>query len=50
VCDDIIQRMNWQGPSYRVSAVQKQGTQALVFDIMNYLEEQREIENTPTVS
>lgn len=50
VCDDIIQRMNWQGPSYRISAVQKQGTQALVFDIMNYLEEQREIENTPTVS
>lgn len=50
VCDDIIQRMNWQGPSYRVSAVQKQGTQSLVFDIMNYLEEQREIENTPTVS
>jgi GTP-binding protein len=50
VCDDIIQRMNWQGPSYRISAVQKQGTQTLAFDIMNYLEEQREIENTPTVS
>lgn len=50
LCDDIIQRMNWQGPSYRISAVQKQGTQTLVFDIMNYLEEQREIENTPTVS
>ncbi len=50
LCDDIIQRMNWQGPSYRISAVQKQGTQSLVFDIMNHLEEQREIENTPTVS
>ena len=54
VCDDIIQRMNWQGPSYRISAVQKEGTQALVFDIMNYLEEQKELseaqnnENTST--
>lgn len=50
LCDDIVQRMNWQGPSYKISAAQKAGTQTLVYDIMNYLEEQREIENTPTVS
>lgn len=42
VCDDIINRLSWTGPSYRVSAVNKQGTQAMVFDIMNYLEQQRE--------
>ena len=48
LCDDIIQRMNWQGPSYRVSAVQKSGTRQMVFDIMNYLEEQKERENTST--
>ncbi len=50
VCDDIIQRMNWTGPSYRVSAAQKSGTQALVYDIMNYLEEQKERENASTAS
>ncbi len=48
VCDDIIQRMGWSGPSYRVSAVNKSGTQTLIFDIMNYLEEQKEIENAST--
>lgn len=48
VCDDIIQRMNWQGPSYRVSAAQKSGTQTLIYDIMNYLEEQKERENAST--
>lgn len=42
VCDDIIQRMNWKGPVYKVSAVNKSGTKAMVFDIMNYLEQQRE--------
>lgn len=43
VCDDIIDRMNWQGPSYRVSAVGKTGTQSLIFDIMSHLEEQKEL-------
>ncbi|MCW8933145.1 MAG: Obg family GTPase CgtA [Gammaproteobacteria bacterium] len=42
VCDDIIQRLNWKGPSYRVSAVGKTGTQALIFDIMTYLEEEKD--------
>jgi len=52
VCEDIIQRLGWEGPSYRVSAVNKSGTKELVFDIMNYLEEQKELEreNTSTVS
>lgn len=50
VCDDIVARMNWTGPCFRVSAVNKSGTQALVFAIMNYLEEQKELshENTST--
>lgn len=42
VCDDIIQRMDWKGPSYRVSAASKSGTQALVFDIMSYLEDEKD--------
>ena len=42
VCDDIIERMGWQGPHYRVSAAGKSGTQALVFDIMSHLEEEKD--------
>jgi len=42
VCDDIIERLNWDGPSYRVSAVGKSGTQQLIFDIMTYLEEEKD--------
>lgn len=50
LCDDIVQRMNWKGPCYRISAVQKSGTQTLVYDIMNYLEEQKELSNENTSS
>jgi GTPase len=39
VCQDIISRMGWEGPCYQVSAISGEGTQKLVFDIMNYLEE-----------
>ncbi|RDH82576.1 MAG: GTPase ObgE [endosymbiont of Galathealinum brachiosum] len=42
ICDDIIKRLDWKGPSYRVSAVSKTGTQALVFDIMTYIEEEKD--------
>ena len=50
ICDDIVARMNWKGPCFRVSAVNKDGTQALIFAIMQYLEEQKELshENTST--
>ena len=39
-CDDIIERLNWKGPVYKISAIKKQGTQALCFDIMAHVEEQ----------
>ncbi len=42
VCDNIIQGLDWQGPAYRVSAESKRGTQQLVFDIMAYLEEEKD--------
>ena len=38
LCDDIVKRLDWQGPVYRISAVQRQGTEALMYDILNYLE------------
>ena len=42
VCDDIIKRLGWQGPVYRIAAISKQGTERLTQDIMNYMEERRE--------
>jgi GTP-binding protein len=42
VCDDIIKRLDWQGPVYRIAAISKQGTERLTQDIMRYMEERRE--------
>ncbi len=41
-CDDIVARLGWEGPVYRVSAISKAGTRELSFDIMRHIEEQRE--------
>ena len=41
-CKDIIDRMGWVGPVYEISAISGDGTRELVFDIMNYLEENDE--------
>ncbi|MDH5472167.1 MAG: Obg family GTPase CgtA [Gammaproteobacteria bacterium] len=41
-CKDIIERLNWKGPVYEISAISADGTRELVFDIMNYLEENDE--------
>ena len=38
-CDALVEALGWDGPVYRISAVQREGTQALMFDILNYLEE-----------
>jgi len=42
-CDDITERLNWKGPVYRISALNKQGTQALCFDVMKHIEEQLQL-------
>jgi GTPase len=42
VCKDIVERLNWKGPLYEISAISSKGTKELVFDIMNYLEENKE--------
>jgi len=45
LCDDIVKRLDWQGPIYRISAAQHRGTEALMYDILNYLEaHQRDVE------
>ena len=35
----VIEALNWAGPVYVVSAVNRQGTEALCGDLMNYLED-----------
>jgi GTP-binding protein len=42
--DDIVQQLDWQGPVYTISAINKNGTESLVFDIMKQLELTRELE------
>ncbi|NOX75515.1 MAG: Obg family GTPase CgtA [Gammaproteobacteria bacterium] len=39
LCGAIVESLAWEGPVYRLSAVQRNGTEALMFDILNYLEE-----------
>ena len=50
-CDQIVQALHWQGPVYFISAVAKQGTQALMYDIMDHmqsLDELHESDNSHT--
>ncbi len=38
-CEEILQRLQWEGPVFRISALQKQGTEALVYALMDALEQ-----------
>ena len=38
-CKDIVARLGWQGPVFEIAAINKCGVQALIFKIMEYLEE-----------
>ena len=40
-CDDVVDRLKWDGPVFPVSAIQKDGTDKLCQAIMIHLEEQR---------
>jgi GTPase len=39
VCKDIVRRLRWKGPVYRISGLARQGTEKLCADIMKRLEE-----------
>ena len=43
VCDDLVKRLDWKGKVFKISAISKQGTQDLCFNIMDYVEEQKEM-------
>ncbi len=36
--NNIVAALDWQGPLYSISAVQHEGTEPLMYDILNYLE------------
>jgi GTP-binding protein len=38
-CSDIVRRLRWKGPVYRISGVTGAGTKALMQDVMRHLEE-----------
>ncbi|MBZ2190512.1 GTPase ObgE [Alcanivorax sp. JB21] len=40
-CNDLIQRLGWEGEVYRISAATGEGCEALVFALMNAIEERR---------
>ncbi len=40
-CKEIVSRLDWKGPVFEVAAVSQQGTQSLIFAIMEHLEQQR---------
>lgn len=44
VCERIISELNWEGPVFRVSAISSEGTQVVCQQIMNWLDEQRELQ------
>ncbi len=41
-CDDIVRRLGWEGPVFRISAIRKAGTRELCGRIMEALEARRE--------
>ncbi|WP_455204814.1 Obg family GTPase CgtA [Kaarinaea lacus] len=40
-CQEIVKSLDWQGKVYQISAINKLGTQQLVYDIMEHVEEQK---------
>lgn len=37
-CDNIVRRLAWQGPVFKIAAISGAGTQDLVYKVMDYLE------------
>jgi len=40
-CQDIVRRLDWQGPVFETAAISNQGTRELIFAIMEHIEKQR---------
>lgn len=42
-CQDIIDALEWDGPVFKIAAINKTNTQPLVYRVMEYLEEQHPV-------
>lgn len=42
ICNDIIERLGWNGPIYRIAALAREGTERLMQDVMIHMERERE--------
>ena len=40
-CQEIINQINWKGPYYTISAIKREGTESLCYDLMDFLEKNR---------
>lgn len=38
-CKEVIEKLNWEGPVYEISAISNLGTQNVAYDIMSFLDE-----------
>lgn len=38
-CAEIVKRLRWKGPVFRISAIKREGTEQLCYAIMDYLEQ-----------
>ena len=43
-CEELVQALGWKGPVYRVSALNKEGLDALTWDIMRWIDAKAEAE------
>jgi GTP-binding protein len=43
-CQDIVQGLAWQGPVFKIAAISSEGTQDLVYKVMEYLESREKIQ------
>ena len=39
VCEELVARLGWQGPVYRIAAIKAEGTELLCYRIMEHLEQ-----------
>ena len=40
-CQAIVNELEWDGPVYQISALKNQGTQTLMYAIMDFLEQRK---------
>ena len=42
-CNELVQRLGWKGKVFKISAISKQGTNELCYEIMDYVDQQKQL-------